>query len=140
MFNKVQLIGRLAKDNTFKVTQSGVEICENTLALNKKTKDSEKTIFIKIVVIGKVCSIMRSYTQKGDKIAIIGELDFNSWVGKDGVKKYENSVVVEAIELLGSPKGQGGGTQKANASKQTPKAIQQSRQQTSNDDIDEIPF
>lgn len=137
MFNKIQLIGRLAKDNTFKATQSGTEICENTLALNKKTKDSEKTIYIKIVVIGKVCSVMRGYTNKGDKIGIIGELDFNSWVGKDGVKHYENSVIVEQIELLGSPKGQGGGNQKANAPKSTPKPKPQPQQQG---EYDEIPF
>lgn len=137
MFNKVQLIGRLAKDNTFKTTQSGVEICENTLALNKKQKNKEdKAIYIKIVFIGNVCGVLRSYTQKGDKIAIIGELDFNSWVGKDGNKHYENSVIVEAIELLGSQKNTGG-TQKAN------NPTQKSAKKRLSEDIDcddEIPF
>lgn len=131
MFNKVQLIGRLAKDNTFKTTQSGTEICENTLALNKKQKNrDDKSIFIKIVFIGNVCNVLRSYTQKGDKIAIIGELDFNSWVGKDGVKHYENSVIVEAIELLGNPKSQSN-------------AKPQKQSQSAQNDIDcddEIPF
>ena len=50
MFNKIQLIGRLAKDNEFK-TLGNTELCENTLALNKKQKDgSEKSIFIKIKI------------------------------------------------------------------------------------------
>lgn len=138
MFNKVQLIGRLAKDNTFKTTQSGVEICENTLALNKKQKNREdKAIYIKIIFIGNVCGVLRSYTQKGDKIAIIGELDFNSWVGKDGIKHYENSVIVEAIELLGSPKNTGG-TQKVahNPTQKSAKA----QQSEDIDCDDEIPF
>lgn len=138
MFNKVQLIGRLAKDNLFKTTQSGVEICENTLALNKKQKNREdKAIYIKIVFIGNVCGVLRSYTQKGDKIAIIGELDFNSWVGKDGIKHYENSVIVEAIELLGSPKNTGG-TQKV-AKNPTQKSAKE-RLSEEIDCDDEIPF
>lgn len=138
MFNKVQLIGRLAKDNLFKTTQSGVEICENTLALNKKQKKREdKAIYIKIVFIGNVCGVLRSYTQKGDKIAIIGELDFNSWVGKDGIKHYENSVIVEAIELLGSPKNTGG-TQKV-AKNPTQKSAKE-RLSEEIDCDDEIPF
>lgn len=138
MFNKVQLIGRLTKDNTFKTTQSGVEICENTLALNKKQKNREdKAIYIKIVFIGNVCGVLRSYTQKGDKIAIIGELDFNSWVGKDGIKHYENSVIVEAIELLGSPKNTGG-TQKV-AKNPTQKSAKE-RLSEEIDCDDEIPF
>lgn len=138
MFNKVQLIGRLAKDNIFKTTQSGVEICENTLALNKKQKNREdKAIYIKIVFIGNVCGVLRSYTQKGDKIAIIGELDFNSWVGKDGIKHYENSVIVEAIELLGSPKNTGGTQKVANNPTQKSAKAQQSEEI---DCDDEIPF
>lgn len=105
MFNKVQLIGRLAKENEFKSFSGGVEICENNLALNKRQRDgSDKSIFIKIKIFGKACDIMRSYTSKGDKIGIIGELDFNSWQGKDGQNNYEHSIIVENIELLGSPK------------------------------------
>ena len=134
MFNKVQLIGRLAKDNVFKTTQSGTEICENVLVLNKKGKDgNDKAIYVKIVLIGKVCAIMRSYTQKGDKIGIIGELDYNSWVDKNGVKKFENSVIVEAIELLGNPKNQSNAPQKAQ--KQT-----QPAQKNTSAGLDEIPF
>lgn len=134
MFNKVQLIGRLAKDNIFKTTQSGTEICENVLVLNKKGKDgNDKAIYVKIVLIGKVCAIMRSYTQKGDKIGIIGELDYNSWVDKNGVKKFENSVIVEVIELLGNPKNQSNAPQKTQ--KQT-----QSAQKNTGADLDEIPF
>lgn len=135
MFNKIQLIGRLAKENTFKSTANGIDICENTLALNKKTKDGEKSIFIKIVVIGKVCSVMRGYTNKGDKIGIIGELDFNSWTDKSGNKKYEHSVIVEQIELLGSPKGQ---AQSNSAPKPAQKPIP--KPQATQDEIDEIPF
>ena len=134
MFNKVQLIGRLAKDNIFKATQSGTEICKNVLVLNKKGKDgNDKAIYVKIVLIGKVCAIMRSYTQKGDKIGIIGELDYNSWVDKNGVKKFENSVIVEAIELLGNPKSQVNAPQKEQ--KQTPSA-----QNNTSAGLNEIPF
>lgn len=131
MFNKIQLIGRLAKENEFK-SVGNTELCENTLALNKRQKDgSDKSIFIKIKIFGNACNVMRSYTSKGDKIGIIGELDFNSWQGKDGKSHYEHSIIVENIELLGSPKG------KAEVTKAKPVAKSQKQEP---DDDGEIPF
>lgn len=136
MFNKVQLIGRLTKDNTFKTTSSGTEICENSLALNKKTKDSEKTIFIKNVVIGKSCNVMRGYTKKSDKIAIIGELNYDSWTDKNGNHKSEHSIIVEVIELLGNQRWQGDGKEVNNPTQKSAKE----RLSEEIDCDDEIPF
>lgn len=128
MFNKVQLIGRLAKDNDFK-TLGNTELCENTLALNKKQKDgSEKSIFIKIKIFGNACDIMRRYTAKGDRIGIIGELDFNQWQGKDGTNKHEHSIIVENIELLGS------------ATKASAKPTKAVAKDSGDNDSSEIPF
>ena len=79
MFNKVTLIGRLCKDGEFKAFNSGAEIYENTLALNKKQKNgTDKTIFVKIKVFGNAVNIMRSYTQKGDKNT--NGFDYNAFV------------------------------------------------------------
>lgn len=133
MFNKVTLIGRLCKDGEFKAFNSGAELYENTLALNKKQKNgTDKTIYIKIKVFGNAVNVMRSYTQKGDKIGIIGELDFNSWQGQDGKKHYEHSILVESIELLGSAK----------KGESSPKATQKPQAQnvSADDELDEIPF
>lgn len=133
MFNKITLIGRLCKDGEFKAFNSGAEIYENTLALNKKQKNgTDKTIFVKIKVFGNAVNIMRAYTQKGDKIGIIGELDYNQWNGQDGKKHYEHSILVESIELLGSSK----------KGESSPKATQKAQTQAQNtsDDLDEIPF
>lgn len=121
MFNKVSLVGRLARENEFKSASGGFEICENTLAMTKKRKDGkEKAIYIKIKIFGNAVNVMRAYTKKGDKIGIIGELDYNQWQGQDGKTKYEYSIVVENLELLGSPKKQGE-SQKAPTPKPQPK-------------------
>lgn len=137
MFNKVIMVGRLCKDGEFKMAGQ-TEMYENTLAVNKKTKDKEKSIFIKIKVFGNAVNVMRAYTKKGDKIGIIGELDFNQWVGQDGKNHYEHSIIVNEIELLGSPKGQAQGQSKAPAQKPAPQARQ--AQNNPSDELDEIPF
>ena len=148
MFNKITLIGRLCKDGEFKAFNSGAEIYENTLALNKKQKNgTDKTIFVKIKVFGNAVNIMRSYTQKGDKIGIIGELDYNSWQGQDGKKHYEHSIVVESIELLGSSSKQDN-TKSAPQQKSAPKQMGNDSRgayganSTANEHFadDEIPF
>lgn len=122
MINSVTMIGRLAKDNVFKTTAGGTQICENTLALNRKIKNDKKAVFIKVVFIGNsLCEIMRLYTAKGKQIGINGSLDYNQWTGQDGKTRYEHSIVVDNIELLGekinAPTPRPQQTKSANATK-----------------------
>lgn len=98
--NKVILIGRLCKDNEFKHTAQGLEICENTIAVSEKIKDKEKTMFIKISLFGGVCRLMRDYSYKGQKVAIEGKLNLNEWTDQKGTRHHQHSIIVESIELL----------------------------------------
>lgn len=138
MLNQVMCVGRLCKDLELKYTPSGLAVCENTLALNKKQKDKQdKTIFIKIVCFGKGAEILNQYAKKGDRIGVVGEIDFKDWQDNQGKRHTQNFISVEKIELLES-KPQ---VPQAQKQYQTPTPQAQKAQNVSLINLDdEIPF
>ena len=97
--NKVILIGRLTRDNELRKTQSGVSIVSNTIAVNRFNKKDEVD-FIPFTVLNKTAEILDKYTHKGDKIALIGQIQIRSYEDKQGVKRTFTEVFGESIELL----------------------------------------
>jgi single-strand DNA-binding protein len=97
--NKVILIGRLTRDNELRKTQSGVSIVSNTIAVNRFNKNNEVD-FIPFTVLNKTAEILDKYTHKGDKIALIGQIQIRSYEDKQGVKRTFTEVFGESVELL----------------------------------------
>lgn len=97
--NKVILIGRLTRDNELRKTQSGVSIVSNTIAVNRFNKKDEVD-FIPFTVLNKTAEILDKYTHKGDKIALIGQIQIRSYEDKQGIKRTFTEVFGESIELL----------------------------------------
>ena len=85
--NSVTIIGRTTREVELKQTQSGTSICTFSIANNKSyTKDGNKvenTGFYDCTAFGKTADLIHKYVKKGDKIAVLGSLNFSSWE-KDG--------------------------------------------------------
>lgn len=81
--NKVILIGRLTKDPDLRYTQSGMAVCQFTLAVNKNlSKDKKEEMeaqnkptadFPRIVVWGKMGENASRYLKKGSQCAVEGQ-------------------------------------------------------------------
>ncbi len=103
--NQVILVGRAGKDAELKTLQSGIDICEFSLATTKSFKkkgDSEwtkTTTWSNIKAFGKTASMM-SMVRKGDNVIVIGSVEQRSWDGSDGQKKYKTEVVADFFGVL----------------------------------------
>lgn len=102
--NSVNLIGRLVKPNEPKQYNSqngGGVMLKNTIAIKGKKKD--ESYFIDFTAWGKTAEFLAQYTNKGDKIAINGELIQESWQDKNtGEKRSKIAVNVLNAESLSS--------------------------------------
>lgn len=101
--NKIILTGRLTKDPDVKYTNSGKNVTNFTLAVDRvfAGKDKEKeTDFINIVTWNKTAEFCGNYLNKGSKILVEGRLQIRSYEDKDGQKKYVTEVVAESVENL----------------------------------------
>ncbi len=104
--NKVQLIGRLTKDPTFRKTEGEkpMSITRYTLAIDRRFNRSEEQTadFINCVAFGNAADFSNNHFRKGLKIAISGHLQSGSYTNKDGIKVYTTDVVVEDQEFVES--------------------------------------
>ena len=90
--NKVELMGRLTKDIELKKSKSDKEYATFTLAVKRKL-DKDKTDFIDCVAFGNIVKPLADYTEKGNRLIVIGELNINDFE-KDGQKQKSFNIVV----------------------------------------------
>jgi len=105
--NKAILIGTLGKDPEIRDV-NGKKIATMSLATTRRWRDKsgekkEETQWHRVIAWEKVAGIFESYTKKGSKVCVIGEIQNREYTDKDGVKKHISEVRVEELELLSPP-------------------------------------
>ncbi len=108
--NKVVLIGRLTKDPDLRYTQSGMAVCQFTLAVNKNlSKDKKEEMeaqnkptadFPRIVVWGKMGENASRYLKKGRQCAVEGSIQTGSYEDNNGNRVYTTDIVAQHVEFL----------------------------------------
>ena len=114
MYNKVILMGRLAKDVDARQTPSGKTVARFTLAVDrrqgKNTQGQQTADFLNIVAWERLADFCSNYLRKGTKILLEGQLQSRSYEAQDGSKRYVTEVVARDIEFAES-KGSQSSTQ-----------------------------
>lgn len=108
--NKVILIGRLTKDPDLRYTQSGMAVCQFTLAVNKNlSKDKKEEMeaqnkptadFPRIVVWGKQAESLCQYLGKGSRCAIEGSIQTGSYQDSNGNRVFTTDIAAKHVEFL----------------------------------------
>ena len=98
--NKVILTGRLTRVPELRHTETGMAICNFTIANNKGDGEKQKTIFVNVVTFNKTAENCDRFLFKGSKVAVVGELDIRSYLAKDGQTKYMTEIIANEVEFL----------------------------------------
>lgn len=114
--NKVILIGNLGADPEVRYTPSGSTVANFNLATteqwtNKDGEKEERTEWHRIVAWGRLGEICGEYLHKGRQVYIEGRLQTRSWEDKDGIKRYTTEINALSMQMLGSPRREGGTAQ-----------------------------
>jgi len=114
MYNKVILIGRVGKEVEIRYTKSQTKVAKFSMATSKKYKGSngerkEQTEWHNIICFGKLADIADEYVKKGSLIFVEGEINYNEYTGKDGVKKYFTQINANLFKMLDKKQQQQGG-------------------------------
>lgn len=101
--NKVILIGNLTRDPEAGKTPSGVDFCRFAIAVSRDYANADgnrETDFFNITVWRKQAENCGKYLKKGNKVAIIGQLQNRSYDDKEGVKHTVTDVIANEVEFL----------------------------------------
>ena len=103
-FNKVVLMGNVTRIPDVRNLPNSATIVGTTgLAVNRKYKDKEETMFIDIVVYGKQAETMGLYVTKGTPLLVEGRLSFRQWE-QEGQKRSKHEIIVESFQIVGGKK------------------------------------
>ena len=103
MANTIFLIGHLTADPTTRATPNGVTVCSFTIGVTRSRKDQngeKQSDFFRINTWRQTADFCGKYLTKGSKVVVTGELNLNSYKGKDGQTRYSLDVQADKVENL----------------------------------------
>lgn len=100
--NSVVLVGRLSKEPELRTSQSGVDICRFSIAVNRRSKqDGQPSAdFINCIAFKKTATNIGIYFHKGSRIAVEGHIQTGSYTDRDGKKVYTTDVIVDNFDFI----------------------------------------
>lgn len=104
MINNVTLMGRLTAFPELKTTPSGANVTSFTLAIDRRfqPKGGEKqTDFINCVAWNATAQFLNKYFNKGDMLAVTGEIQTRKYTDKDGNNRIAVEVLVNQASFCG---------------------------------------
>lgn len=102
--NKVILMGRMTKDPEMRVTPSGTQVTNFTLAVDRQFKDqngNKQTDFINCIAFKHTAEFISKYFVKGQLTAVVGTIQTRNYDDKDGKKVYVTEVIVNEAYFTG---------------------------------------
>jgi len=100
--NKAIIVGHLGGDPEVRSTQSGMSVCNFTVATSEKNKDgAETTEWHRIVCFGKTADNVGKYLTKGSQVYVEGRIQTRKWTDKEGNDRYTTEIVGNQIAFLG---------------------------------------
>jgi single-strand DNA-binding protein len=110
--NTAIISGRLTRDPEVKTTQSNVEVCSFTVAVDRRFKNSageREADFISCVAWRQTAEFIGKYFQKGSRIEVVGPIQTRNYDDKDGKRVYVTELNVEQA-FFGDSKNQSSGS------------------------------
>ncbi|MCS7233020.1 MAG: single-stranded DNA-binding protein [Synergistetes bacterium] len=108
-YNKVILLGNLARDPELSYTPSGQAVAKFTVAVNRSYTNKEGALvdevdFIPVVVWGRQAENCSQYLTKGRVVLVEGRLRVRSYETQEGRKRRNFEVVALRVQFIGGPK------------------------------------
>ena len=106
-YNKMIAMGNLTRDPKLRTIPGGAQVCDLSLATNRSFNSAngekrEETCFIDCRAYGRTAETLNQYAKKGNPLLVEGRLQYDTWEGKDGVKRSKHRVFVERFQFLGT--------------------------------------
>lgn len=110
MYNHIVVHGRLTADPELKQTQSGVSVCNFTVAVDRSYKNGEEkqTDFFTVVCWRGLADMVSKYFAKGKEILVSGEMQSRKWQDNEGNNRISWEIMANGVDFCGSKSDNGG--------------------------------
>ncbi|MBN1967572.1 MAG: single-stranded DNA-binding protein [Anaerolineae bacterium] len=101
------IIGNVGRDPELRYTQSGVAVCDFSVAVSRRWSDRntnemrEKTTWFKVTAWRGLAETCQQYVHKGMQIMVTGEVDASAFTGQDGEARASLELTAQTVQFLG---------------------------------------
>ncbi|MFN8219476.1 MAG: single-stranded DNA-binding protein [Fimbriimonadales bacterium] len=110
--NRVILIGRLTRDPEIRTTNTGKQVADFSIAVDKKFKPTDGSAtadFFRVSCWDKTAEFVANYLAKGRLVAVDGRLQSRKYTANDGTNREVVEIVAENVQGLDRPREDAGG-------------------------------
>lgn len=102
--NKLTIIGNLVRDPELRTVGSGINVCTFTVAVNrrKKAEGQPEADFFRVSAWRGLAETCSKYLAKGRKVAVVGSVSAQAYMGSDGTAKASLELTADDVEFLSS--------------------------------------
>ena len=110
MLNKVLLIGNLGADPEMRYAADGRALTTFRMAVHTRLgydqdgQAREEVEWFTVVVFGRQAESCAAYLQKGARIFVEGRLRSRSFMGSDGLPRFQIQVIARRVIFLSAPR------------------------------------
>lgn len=102
--NRIIISGNVVKEPEIRVTQSGKSQVKLTVAVRRSYKNRQtgeyETDFFVCTDWGNSSNYIGKYIHKGSRVIVEGQMSNNSYIDKNGDKRYFSEIIISNIENL----------------------------------------
>jgi len=106
MYQQVIVIGNVGREPELSYTPQGVAVCKFTIASNKVTGKGdtrkEKTTWWRVSCWRERAETANQYIRKGAKVMVIGEVEVNAYIDKQGAAQATLELTANDFKFLDS--------------------------------------
>lgn len=101
--NKCTIIGNVTKKPELRVTQTGINVCSFSVAVNRKKTQSNQdpgTDYFNVTAwrgLGEICA---RYLDKGKKVCCVGAVSVRTYQASDGSTRASLELTADDVEFL----------------------------------------
>jgi single-strand DNA-binding protein len=101
------IIGNVGRDPEMRYTQSGVAVCDFSVAVSRRWSDRttneprEKTTWFRVTAWRGLAETTNQYVHKGMQIMVTGEIEASAFTGQDGEARASLDLTARDIQFLG---------------------------------------
>lgn len=112
MLNHIVICGRLTADPELRQTQSGVDVCSFTLAVDRDYKNGDEKVadFFTVTAWRGTAKFVSSYFAKGRMAIVEGSMESRKYEDKEGNKRTAWDVQAKNVYFADSKRDGGGGS------------------------------
>lgn len=98
--NKLTIIGNLTADPELRTTQTGVNVCTFTVAVNRRHSQNNEADFFRVSAWRKTGEMCAQYLAKGRKVAVTGPVAARAYNDGQGNPRASLEVTADDVEFL----------------------------------------